>query len=320
MSLLVTKDGLLTTVQDLGRYGYRSYGVNPAGAMDRTATRLLNLLLENDENAPVLEMHFPAGEFLFEQATSFAVGGAEFAADLSGEPIANWTKSNADAGDLLTFPHKIFGNRAYLAVKGGFEVPLWLQSASTSLVTATGGFEGRRLRIGDQIHFRPASNPADVRDIKVGTSLLPDYTRAPKLKVTTGPEFEMLTGLSQQLLLSNEFSISANSDRMGFRLEGAPLYRLSDSELLSSGTTFGTIQLLPDGQMIVLMADHQTTGGYPRIATIASVDLPLIAQLGPSDKVSFELIDNIDAERFAVSFERDLAYFKTGIRLRNGRL
>jgi antagonist of KipI len=320
MSLLVTKEGLLTTVQDLGRYGRRSFGVNPSGVMDRTATRLLNLLLGNNENDPVLEMHFPAGEYLFEHATNFAIGGADFSGQLSIEPIANWSVIRANAGDLLKFTRKTSGNRAYVAIKGGFAVQPWLESASTSLVTSTGGFYGRRLCTGDRIPIAGTGEPMPQPSTRIGNSLLPNYAPAPRLRILAGPEFDELTGKSQHEFLTNKFDISPRSDRMGFRLSGPPLHRLSDSEMLSSGTTFGTIQLLPDGQMIVLMADHQTTGGYPRIGTIASIDLPLIAQLGPGNKVSFELIDQVEAERLVIKLERDIAYFKTGLRVRSGCL
>jgi antagonist of KipI len=135
-----------------------------------------------------------------------------------------------------------------------------------------------------------------------------------------GPEFDRLTGISQQALLNVRFTITKESDRMGFRLSGPPLHKLSMDEMLSSGTTLGTMQLLPDGQIIVLMADHQTTGGYPRIGVLASIDILLMAQLGPGDKVSFDLIENADAEHLALRFERDLAFLRTGIRVANGTL
>jgi antagonist of KipI len=130
----------------------------------------------------------------------------------------------------------------------------------------------------------------------------------------------MLTGIGQQHFLSGQFVVSPKSNRMGFRLQGPSITRLTESEILSSGTTFGTVQLLPDGQLIVLMADHQTTGGYPRIATITAVDLPLIAQLGSGDEISFELIDLEAAENLLLDLERDIAFLKTGLRLRRGAL
>lgn len=319
MSLLVIKQGMLTTVQDLGRYGFRSFGVNPGGVMDRTAARLLNQLLGNDENAAVLEMHFPAGEFLVEETTDLAIGGADFSAELSGGPVTRWAVAHARKGDILRFVKKRIGNRAYLAVNGGFEVDEWLGSASTSFVTATGGFNGRRLIAGDRIKFKPRAECRH-NSTRIGNSLIPKYSDSPALRVTAGPEFDTLTGISQHQFFTEHFAISPQSDRMGFRLNGPRLYRLSDAEILSSGTTFGTIQLLPDGQVIVLMADHQTTGGYPRIATVASVDLPLIAQLGPGSKVSFDLIETDYAERLVLDLEKSLAFLRTGLRVISGSL
>jgi len=316
---MVIKEGMLTTVQDLGRYGFRSFGVNPGGVMDRAAASLLNQLLGNDENAAVLEMHFPAGEFLFEEATDLAIGGADFSAELSSGPITQWAVTHARKGDVLRFVKKHMGNRAYLAVSGGFKVDEWLGSASTSLVTATGGFDGRRLIAGDRIKFKPGAE-CWYSSARVGNSLVPLYSDSPILRVTAGPEFDMLTGISQDQFFTKQFAISPQSNRMGFRLNGPRLYKLSDTEILSSGTTFGTIQLLPDGQMIVLMADHQTTGGYPRIATIASVDLPLIAQLGPGSKVSFDLIETEYAERLVLDLEKSFAFLRTGLRVSCGSL
>jgi antagonist of KipI len=319
MSLHVVKEGLLTTVQDLGRYDYRSFGVNPSGAMDRTAARLLNLLLDNDENAAVLEMHFPAGEFFFEEDIDFAIGGADFSAELSNGKVTHWAVTHAQQQDVLRFVKKQMGSRAYLAVSGGFQVDEWLGSSSTSLVTATGGFCGRRLVKDDRIPIKPAA-AGSPNSSRIGNSLVPSYSDSPSLRVTRGPEFDMLTGVSQHQLFTEAFAISPPSDRMGFRLNGPRLFRLSDAEILSSGTTFGTIQLLPDGQMIVLMADHQTTGGYPRIATIASVDLPLIAQLGPGNKLSFDLVEAEHAERLVVDLEKSIALLRIGLRVSNGRL
>ena len=319
MSLLIVKEGLLTTVQDLGRYGYRSFGVNPSGVMDRTAARLLNLLLHNDENAAVLEIHFPAGEFMFEEDVDFAIGGADFSAELSGGNLLRWSAVRAQKRDVIRFAKKHMGNRAYLAVNGGFQVDEWLGSSSTSLVTETGGFYGRRLIKGDRIPIK-ASAAGSLNSSRIGNCLVPLYSDSPTLRVTRGPEFDMLTGVSQHQLFTKRFAISPQSDRMGFRLNGPQLFKLSDAEILSSGTTFGTIQLLPDGQMIVLMADHQTTGGYPRIATIASVDLPLIAQLGPGNKVSFDLIDTEPAERLVLGLEKSIAFLRSGLRVSRGRL
>ena len=282
--------------------------------MDRTAVRLLNTLLGNNENCAVVEMHFPAGEFLFNVATTFAVGGADFGPRLDGTDVSDWMVHKANAEDVLRFTNKRFGNRAYFAVAGGFEVPTWLGSSSTNLTAGAGGLEGRRLQNGDRLN-------CDVRSASIGAelgpSLIPAYSSLPTIRVTTGPEYDLLTGGSIEGLFSQQFTISRESNRMGFRLNGPMLHRLYESEMLSSGATFGTIQLLPDGQTVVLMADHQTTGGYPRIANIIETDLPLIAQLGAGDQVRFELIELADARKLIIAFERELAFLRTGLQLRH---
>ena len=314
MSVIIQKAGILSTIQDLGRFGYQRFGINPNGAMDRTAVRLLNTLLGNDQNCAVVEVHFPAGEFLFDEAAVFAVGGADFRPRLSGVEIPNWTSHLARSGDVLAFADKTCGNRAYLAVAGGFEIPKWLGSSSTNLTAEIGGHEGRRLQNGDLLQ-------CDSRKIasgnRLGPSLIPPYCSSPEIRVTPGPEYDVLTGGSVEALFSGSFAISPDSNRMGFRLAGPLLFRLTESEMLSSGTAFGTVQLLPNGQLVVLMADHQTTGGYPRIANVVEMDLPLLAQLGPGDKVAFSMIEHSEAERVLLGFERELAFLRSGLRLRS---
>ena len=314
MSIAVQKAGILSTIQDLGRSGYRCFGINPNGAMDRTAVRLLNTLLGNNENSAVVEMHYPAGELFFEKPTSFAVGGADFRPRLNNIEISNWTSCAAKTGDVLRFAGKTFGNRAYLAVGGGFEVSQWLGSASTNLTAAAGGFAGRRLQNDDRLS---CNGRKPLVGLRLGPSLIPAYSGSPVVRITPGPEYDLLTGSAIEELFLKQFKITPESNRMGFRLAGPVLNRLYESEMLSSGTTFGTIQLLPDGQMIVLMADHQTTGGYPRIANIVETDLPLIAQLAAGDHVRFELVDLPQAQKMILDFERELAFLRMGIRLRS---
>lgn len=284
--------------------------------MDRTAVRLLNILLDNEENCAVVEMHFPAGEFLFEKPTSFAVGGADFKPRINDREISNWAICEASSGDILNFPNKRVGNRVYLAVGGGFEIPMWLGSSSTNLTACAGGFEGRRLQNGDRL---PCDGRSASTGVRLGPSLIPPYDPSSSIRVTAGPEYDLLTGEAIEALFSHQFEIAPESNRMGFRLNGPTLHRLYEAEMLSSGTTFGTIQLLPNGQTVVLMADHQTTGGYPRIANIIETDLPLIAQLGAGDRVRFELIDLSEAQKPILAFERELAFLRMGVRLRSSQ-
>lgn len=310
MSILIEKEGILTTVQDLGRTGFRHYGINPGGVMDTAAASLINILLGNVESEGVLEMHFPADVIRFEESAAFALGGADFRAELDGKPVQNWRPLLASRGSVLKFTGKEFGNRAYLAVAGGFKLERWLGSLATNRVAEIGGFRGRKLAQGDRIFLNSGSGAEIRSNIRVSNSLLPHYGRFPTVRVTAGPEFGLLNALGEETLLHENFLISADSDRMGFRLRGKPVYTLNGMEMVSSAVNFGAVQLLPEGQLIVLMADHQTSGGYPRLANVVSVDLPLLAQLGANDKVAFHLVTLEEAEDLAVQFERDLNLFK----------
>ena len=315
MSLLIRKPGILTTVQDLGRLGSRRYGINPNGAMDVTAVRAANIALGNNENEAALEMHFPAPEIEFSEDTVFCLTGADFGAELEGQMIVNRTTVQARKGQVLRFRKKGAGNRAYLTVKYGFDIPPWLGSSSTNMLAAVGGYEGRPLRTNDVIRSRVSKLDQVIR---IGMSLCPSHRANTTLRIVAGGEFELLTAFSEQKLLTEQFVLTTDSNRMGFRLGGAPLHLLEHKEMVSSAMSFGTIQLLPDGQMIVLMADHQTTGGYPRIANVITADLPIAGQLGPRDGVSFELVTIKEAEDAQLKLERDLRFFRMGCRFRSG--
>jgi len=312
VSLIIKKPGILTLIQDMGRFGSRRLGINPGGPMDTAAAQIVNILLGNDENAPLLEMHFPAAEIELDEDHVIAIGGADFAAEIDGEPVPNWSTALARKGSVLRFRKKISGNRAYLAVSGGIAANRWLDSASTNLAAKVGGFEGRRVGKGDAIG---ASRSKSRPQTRVGVSILPRYSRFPTVRILAGNEFDHLTAPSERTFLSDGFTLTNDCDRMGFRLRGKPLDLLDSFEMVSSAVAFGTIQLLPDGQIILLMADHQTSGGYPRIGNVISVDLPLLAQCGPGDGVSFELISTAEAERLAMLFEKELNFLRVGCRL-----
>jgi biotin-dependent carboxylase uncharacterized domain len=314
MTLLVKKEGVLTTVQDRGRYGFRSLGINPNGVMDPTAARLINILSGNAEAEAVLEFHFPAGSVVFEKPALFALGGADFDARLNGERISNWRPYSAETDSELRFAGKVLGSRLYLSVCGGFALEKWLSSNSTNLVASAGGFEGRRLRAGDRVGFCKAALERQNPACSISRSLIPIYSSFPTVRVIAGAEFEMLSSKSRNAFLTTGYTLTNESNRMGYRLTGKPLYLSHGIEILSSGVSFGTIQLLPDGNLIVLMADHQTTGGYPRIANVITLDLPLLAQLGPNDKVAFQLISVQEAEELCEFYEHEINLLKTGVR------
>jgi antagonist of KipI len=315
MSVHFQSKGILTTVQDLGRVGFGRFGINPSGAMDRTAVRLINILLGNDENEAVLEIHFPASILQFEEQTVITLGGADFAAHLNEKPIENWRPFRVEKGGILEFRQRNFGASIYLSVRGGFQIPEWLGSRSTNLSAKIGGFDGRAVHKNDRLFFKQQTTKYEIRtNFRVSRRLVPFYSRFPTVRVVAGAEWENLSEESQEKFLSNTFSIRRESDRMGFRLNGENLNLTEKIELLSSAVNFGTIQLLPDGQLIILMADHQTTGGYPRIGSVAAIDLPLLAQLNPGDTVNFHLISIAEAENLLVQQQIELNYLRTAIR------
>ncbi len=290
--------------------------------MDTQAVRLINILLGNDEAEAVLEMHFPAPKFLFEEDTIIALGGADFGAKLDDESIENWRPYFVEKNQTLIFTKKVFGNRAYLSIKGGFKIEKWLGSASTNLTAEIGGFEGRSLQKNDKLIFNSKFKIQDSKFkiqnsrflYKISKNLTPHYSSFPTVRVIVGAEYEQMTALSEQNFLKQNFTVSNDSNRMGFRLNGEPLYLLNKIELVSSAVDFGTMQLLPDGQLISLMADHQTSGGYPRIAHVVSTDLPILAQLGANDKVGFEIISLEEAEGLLLQNEIELNYLRFGVK------
>ncbi len=315
MSLVIRKPGILTTVQDTGRTGARSFGINPNGAMDAASARLVNIILGNDESECVLEMHFPAPAIEFDANAMIAIGGADFSAKIDGVSISNWSTAFVPRGGVLTFPNRFSGNRAYLAVRGGFQIDKWLGSSSTNLIAGLGGLSGRKLMTGDRIACGDSHRVANQHTI--GSSILPRYSRFPTVRVLAASEFEFLTPVAEQIFLGEGFTLTNDCDRMGYRLKGKPMHLLDDLQMVSSAVTFGTIQLLPDGQIIILMADHQTSGGYPRIANVISVDLPILGQCGPGDGVSFTMVSIEEAERLVLEFEDKLNFLRVGCRLQN---
>ncbi len=303
MALILTKEGLFTSVQDLGGAGSRRFGIQPRGVMDRTAARLINLLLGNDDEAKVLEFHFPAPELLFETACRFSLGGADLSPELDGEPIANWASYEARESQVLRFRDKSLGSRCYLAVAGGLRIDEPHGPAFTTRPLK----KGQRLLIDS-----PPSGRSEIpRRRLLSRTLLPAYNPFPTVRVIPGAEFSLLEDKSRSVFETAGFTLTNGSDRMGFRLSGPSLTLTRQTEMVSAAVNFGTIQLLPDGQMIILMADHQTTGGYPHIGHVISVDLPLAAQLGAGDKIAFKLVDIDEAERLSHDLEANLRRLNT---------
>jgi KipI family sensor histidine kinase inhibitor len=284
--------GLQTTVQDLGRTGYARFGVPSAGTMDAFAARAANRLVGNSDGAAVLEITLAGPTLrLPSYGAVFAVTGADLSPQLDGNDVPGWTTCVAPPGAALKFGKRRAGLRAYLAVAGGFVVPPVLGSASTYLRGPFGGHEGRALQAGDRLLARhPPAGAERLAGRALTPAARPPYDREPVVRVVLGPHAERFTGEAVAALLGSTYTVGPASDRMGYRLQGPALARHEPADILSQGLPLGGVQVPGDGQPIILLADHQTTGGYPLIATVIRADLPLLAQLAPGDSVRFRAV------------------------------
>jgi antagonist of KipI len=328
MTIRITGAGLQTTIQDLGRPRFQHAAIPGGGAMDRTACRVANLLVGNSDEDAVIEAALIGPSIEFEAPTLFALGGGDLDASIDGRSIPVFHPVVAPAGSVLRFGQPKSGCRAYVAFAGGIDVPLVFGSRSTYLRASFGGHEGRALRAGDRLRtgVPSASSMAIQRSLasdslsigrwSIGATIRPNYGSDVVVRVIDGTHTLHLSDDSRHRLLDERFRVSSSSDRMGYRLEGATLGLRAPVELLSEAVTFGTIQLPPGGAPIILMADRQTTGGYPRIGAVASVDLPLVAQLKPGDALRFRPISVDEAQQLHLALEAELAQARAGIRLR----
>lgn len=311
MSLRIARNGLLDTIQDGGRFGYQHLGINPGGVMDAIAMRVANALVGNDSEEAILEMHFPAAEILFEETALIALSGADFTAAINGEAVSVLQPLIVQQGAELKFTKHQTGARAYLAVQGGFITTAWLQSSSTHLKVKAGGFEGRSLQKNDCLQLKQKQPFAFITTGKPVISLpwkakVDDLYAANNFQFIPGAEYDCLDETSKRKIQTLSFTIGQQSDRMGYRLQGEPLQLQTPKELISTAVTKGTIQLLPDGQLIILMADHQTTGGYPRIGHVISASVPSLAQMQVGEKISLQEVNLHTAETKALNQERNL--------------
>ncbi len=312
MNLRVIKAGLLDTIQDSGRYGWQDLGINPGGAMDKFAARTANILVGNDQHEAVIELHFPAAAFFFELPALIAVSGADFIASVNGEEVPVNQPILLSKFSILQFHGIKDGARAYLAVYGGLGIQQWLNSHSTHLKASIGGYNGRSLQKDDEIPLKSTKDFYPLigqKEFRVLPWKADDNWREWKgddILVLAGNESDRLTNISKEKLLQHPFYITNQSDRMGYRLQSDPLLTMVHDEVVSSPVNFGTVQLLPDGQLIILMADHQTAGGYPRVAHVISACHSRIAQLRPGEAVHFRITSIASAETLLLQQEQHL--------------
>ena len=330
MSLSVLHPGLLTTVQDLGRAGYQKDGVAVGGALDAIALRVANLLVGNPEGAAGLEITLRGPRLSFGTGTLLALTGADLSPTLNGQPLKLHRPTWAPAGTELAFGAPRAGCRAYLAVAGGVAVAPVLGSRATYLRAGLGGWHGRALRAGDEL---PIGEPSPTGQqllleliINQTTGNQTGWTPRPQLcpvprpnpvvRAVRGPEYGQFSAAGQQAFWEQPFVITAAADRMGYRLQGPTLMRLTDAELLSSAVTHGTVQVPPGGQPIVLLADRQTTGGYPRLAQVITADFGALAQAAPGQALHFQEVSLAEAQALYLAQEQALRALQQGIKFK----
>lgn len=307
----VIKPGVQSQLQDLGRFGFQDLGVPVCGVMDEWSHRVANLLAGNAGDEATLEMVLMGPSLVFEAATQIAICGADLSPRLNGEPVPLQQRINVPAGGQLEFGRRARGLRAYLAVRGGFDVEPVMGSRSTYVRGGFGGFQGRALRKGDVLSIASASAAPRAPALEIANPLPSnDGAAVTMVRVIAGEHWSLFSSETHALFEAATYKINPQSDRMGYRLDGPALLRQDTVELISEAMSFGTIQVPSDGLPIVLMAERHSAGGYPKIAHVISVDLPLLAQLAPQQHVRFKLINLEAAQSLYLQREKTLAQLR----------
>ena len=286
MGIRILKGGMMTTVQDLGRYGYQSQGFSVAGVMDVRSFKIANLLLDNPENEAVLEITLIGPTLEFTSATIIAITGVDFQPTINGEPAPMYTALYMNKGDVLKFGSARTGSRGYIAFSSYLDIPVVMGSRCTNLKSGLGGFKGRKLEADDYIGFRIKrrylpfflSRKLDMDEF--------DQTEA-TLRVVMGPQDGMFSKQGIKTFLGSEYTVTNEFDRMGCRIEREPVEHAGDGNINTDGISMGSIQVPLNGQPIIMLADRQSTGGYPKIGTVITVDFAKIAQARPGQKIRF---------------------------------
>lgn len=328
MGVEVIKAGILTTVQDLGRYGYQKFGLNINGAMDEGAARVANILVGNDENNAVLELTLSGTSLKMTADHLIAICGGDMSATMNGQSVPMWQPFIAAKDAVISFGHYKSGCRVYIALAGGVDLVAVLGSYSTNIRANIGGYEGRALRSGDMIEVHDMRNQICSmglwQKLRSNDSIAFNaqhfgiaHADSVTIRFITGPEYELLDEDNKRKFTQSKWSIDSQSDRMGYRLQGPALEMVHKKELITEGVVHGTIQLPANGQPIVLLSDRQTTGGYPRIAVVAAVDIPMFGQLKPGSVITFTAVTMEEAEKLLFDSEQDIKRLKIAIQLKS---
>ncbi len=303
MNLLIHHGGPQTTVQDLGRRGSLRVGIPPSGPMDREAFVLANRLVGNADDAAGLECTVIGPRIEFADERWVAVTGADMPVTLNGAPVPRWASFEVEAGDVLRLGAARSGVRGYIAVSGGIATPPVLGSRSTYLRGQLGGFEGRALRKADCLPLGPASGgaPAEIHE-----EMIPDYTVEPAVRVVLGPQDDRFSRRGIAALFDAPYEMTQQSDRMGARLRGARIEHTRGHDIISDGVPLGGIQVVGDGQPIVLLADRQSTGGYTKIGAVCSFDIGRVCQVKPGQRLRFRQVSVAEAHEFLRAYRKEL--------------
>lgn len=308
----VTRRGLFTTIQDLGRYGFQRFGVPVSGAMDVHAFLAANLLVGNQPNDAALEMTLKGPELLFLNATQIAVAGANFSPTVNAEPVDSWQTLAVRKGDTLSFGLAKDGCRAYLAARGGVDVPVLLGSRSTYVRGGFGGFGGRPLMEGDVVKAFPRKARLNSR-LSLPPRLIPHYGREMTVEVLLGPQVSDFSDRGLAVFLSNQYIMTTDSDRMGMRFEGPEIELSAPTYMVSDATPSGSVQVPVGGTPIILMQDAQTTGGYHKIAVVTTPDISRLGQLKPHSRIRFSKVSLGSSQERLLRFRSSLDQMKDDI-------
>ncbi|MBU3143683.1 biotin-dependent carboxyltransferase family protein [Clostridium sp. CF012] len=297
----ILKPGMYTTIQDEGRYSYQKSGMSVAGAMDKFALRVANIIVGNSDGEACLEATLMGPEIKFLGEAVIAVTGANLVPMINNVVVDMWCGVKVSDGDVLSFGTVKSGCRSYISIANGIDVPEVMGSKSTYVKGKVGGFQGRILKAGDEIKI--GSSKAGT--VKLPTKFIPCYKKENIVRVVMGPQDDYFTGAGINTFFNCPYEVTIEADRMGYRLSGTKISHKVGADIISDGITMGSVQVPGHGAPIIMMADRQTTGGYTKIATVITSDINIVGQLKPGDSVRFKAIDIVEAHKIYRKYMKD---------------
>ena len=305
MAVVVQKSGMLTTIQDCGRYGSQGYGVCVSGAMDKRACRIANILVGNPQQAAVLEATLMGPTLLFEETCVIAITGGDLSPQRGGRPVPMYQAVQMNAGDELSFIAPKSGCRAYIAFSGELDIQPVFGSYATHVPSGMGSLNGGKLEAGDRLPLKGAGLSG--QNLSRYNAPVEYFTQTElEIRVVLGPQDDHFTAKGLNAFISSPYQLTNECNRTGLRLSGEQIEHMVDGNIISDAIACGSIQVPTNGQPIILMADCQTVGGYTKIATVITADQPLLAQAKPGTKVRFRKVGIRQAQDIYIALEKEL--------------